>query len=45
MRNSEILLNPKDKKRLKIKGLEPGFQYEPIIKIYEVTRKGDSYLF
>ena len=43
MRDAERPLAPTDKKRLKIRGLGSGHQYEPFIKVHEISSKGESY--
>lgn len=43
MRDSERLLDPRDEKRLKTRGFGSGRQYEPFIKVHEISSKGESF--
>lgn len=43
MRDAEKPLDPTDEKRLKTRGIGSGRQYEPFIKVHEISSKGESY--
>ena len=43
MLDSERPLDPKDEKRLKIRGVGSGKDYEPFIKVHEISSTGESY--
>jgi hypothetical protein len=43
MRDSDRPLDPKDEKKLKTRGLGSGRQYQPFIKVHEISSTGESF--
>ncbi|MGP9669775.1 TnsA endonuclease N-terminal domain-containing protein [Pseudoalteromonas sp. AOP31-A2-14] len=43
MHDSERPLDPKDEKRLKTRGKGSGSEYEPFIKVHEISSRGESF--
>jgi hypothetical protein len=43
MRDSDRPLDPKDEKKLKTRGLGTGREYEPFIKVHEISSTGESF--
>jgi len=43
MRDSDRPLDPNDEKKLKTRGLGTGREYEPFIKVHEISSTGESF--
>lgn len=43
MHDSERRLDPQDEKRLKTIGKGSGSEYEPFIKVHEISSRGESF--